>query len=329
MKTAKRIGIALILLLAIAYLGISYALSNRVLHPNRSFEHTKQVIEKYWHTTYDSVIKTFPEQEDFTVMTQDGIKLSTHYFSYSDSATCLIIFAHGWGTTWADMLKYVPLVEDCGCDLVFYDHRAHGESEGKNATGGILESKDLLALTAWLQETTGIERKNIGWVGSSWGAAAALMAGASEDNVGFIIADAPYQDWYSAIFERANREYGAAADFLSFGVMQTVNWRAGIDYKDANVLNAIEQVEEPILLLHSKDDNNTASFQSENIAKKMNKKSLFFLTTFGNNHVMDVINNKPEMKAIAHNFLYNIGWKCGAPVVKRKLSDIFQEAKQR
>ena len=320
MKTLKKVGIVLIALLTVAYAGISWVLSNRVLHPNRSFEHTKTVIEKYWNTTLDDVLKTLPEPETFNVATEDTVALKVHYFSYSDSANCLVVFAHGWGTTWADMLKYIPLVEDCGCDLVFYDHRAHGESGGENATGGILESKDLLALTTWLHETTEIPFNNIGWVGSSWGASAALMAGADSLQVGFIIADAPFQDWYSAIFERANREYGVAADFLSFGVMKTVNLRAGVDYRAASALNLADKVEEPVLLLHSKDDNQTASFQSENIAKKLNKNAEFHLTTWGNNHVMDVLNNKAEMKAISTKFLTRIGWNCGETVAKRKLS---------
>lgn len=245
-----------------------------------------------------------PVPESFSVTSTDGLKLSAKYFETSDSSTCVIIFSHGWGAIWADMLKYAPLFSDCNCDFVMYDHRVHGESEGEYATGGLKEAQDLWLLTEWLQNNKSMPLSQIGWIGSSWGAASSIIAGADQRNVGFIIADSPFQDWNAAVFERAIRDYGSGIKFLAVGVMQVVSLRAGVDYKKASALDNVSAIEEPLLLIHSEGDQETASTQSVNISKNMKPDhTQFHHTPWGNDHVMDVVANTNEFRSIVNDFL--------------------------
>lgn len=303
MKTIKRIGIILVILLVVGYLFLCWNLSALVLFPDSSFDKTKTTIEEEWGKTYPEMIALLPQGEPFEIASFDETVIKGRFFK-NDGSDCAIIMAHGWGETWHGMLKYVPAFENCNCDFVFYDHRVHGESGGKYATGGLKESKDLLAVTDWTKEKTGLPDDQIGWVGSSWGAATSIYAGVDERSMAFIIADAPYQDWYSAIFERAIKDYGDGIRIVSGGVMQVVNMRAGVNYKDASARDLISQVDEPILLMHSKDDTQTASFQSVNIAANMNQdNSEFYLLEFGNDHVKDVLNNTEDVQNIVSSFL--------------------------
>jgi uncharacterized protein len=311
MKFLKRAVIILALIICAGYISISWVLSNRVLTPNATHDKTVEKIKIHWGTTYEEMMKLLPSPTDFSVSTFDGLTLQGKYFNVSDSASCAIIMAHGWGVTWANMLKYVPAISDCGCDIIIYDHRAHGESGGQYGTGGINEAKDLLTVTEWVQNQYGFADNQIGWFGSSWGAAAALIAGADEKNVAFIIADASFQDWYSAVFERAEKDYGKGIKLIAPGVMQVVNWRANVDYKEASVLNVAEKIEEPVLLIHSEGDQATASSQSVNISKKLNKNSVFHHTQWGNAHVMDVVNNQEEYRKLIKEFLIGVKFQCG------------------
>ncbi|MFK7952988.1 MAG: alpha/beta hydrolase [Ekhidna sp.] len=303
MKLLKRIVLILVVFIAIGYVSISWVLSNRILKPNATHETTVEKIKIYWNTTYETLMDPLPSPSDFSVNSFDGLILKGKYFNMSDTSNCAIIMAHGWGVTWVNMLKYIPAISECGCDIFMYDHRAHGESGGDFGTGGINESKDLIAVTEWVQKEYEFNDDQIGWFGSSWGAAAALTAGAEEKNVAFIIADAPFQNWHSAIFERAERDYGNGINFLAPGVMQMVNWRAGVNYEEASVLNLADQIEEPVLLIHSEADQATGYIQSVNISRKLNSNSSFHLTKWGNKHVMDVINNKEEFTQLVNNFL--------------------------
>jgi pimeloyl-ACP methyl ester carboxylesterase len=304
MKILKRILQFAFVLGIIGYGYAAWTLSDRVLFPTSSLEKTKSSIVKYWGTTYEASMKNMPAFKSFNVKSKDGLKISAKYFQTSDSSSCAIIFSHGWGAVWADMLKYVTAFSSCNCDYVMYDHRVHGNSEGEFATGGIKEADDLWRITQWVNEKKGYKLSEIGWVGSSWGAATTLIAGSNHKNVGFILADSPYQDWYSAVFERAIQDYGRGIKLIGFGVMQVVNYRAGVDYLEASPKLSAARILEPVLLIHSMADSETSSSQSVNISKNLNKDSWFFHTEWGSDHVMDVVNNPEEYGHLIYDFLF-------------------------
>ncbi len=303
MLLVKRIFTILLILIVISYAGLSYLLSNRILNTNSTIQKTLDDIKNYWGTSYEEMIALLPPPEDLSVVSKDGIKIRGKYFTVSDSSSCLFIFAHGWARSWENMLKYYPIVDDCGCDIIMYDHRAHGESDGEFPTGGIRESQDLLSVTEWAADKKGFEWNQIAWVGSSWGAGAALIAGADDRNPAFILADSPYQDWYSAIFERAVEDYGAWINGIAPAVMFWVDHRADINHKDASPMNAAKKITEPVFIIHSKADPKTNSQQSVNIAQYLNESSQFYHTEWGNIHVMDVISNKAEVKELLKAFI--------------------------
>ena len=295
-----------LLFLAICYIGVSWALSIPILSPKSSLAISRSVIKADWGTTYEEMVKLLPKPTDFSVVSFDGVTLQGKYFAREDSPKYVIIAAHGWTCTWADMLKYVPTLADCPCDLILYDQRGHGLSDSAYPTGGINESKDLLAVTEWVQKNKGFQDQEVGWLGASWGGAAALQAGATEKNVGFIIVDAPFQNWYSAIFERAGRNYGAWTRFVSIGIMEIVNWRTGVDYRKASPLQAAKKITAPVLLIHSQMDTATDSQQSVNIAKNLNAKSVFHHLTWGGGHTLDVVIHQDKFRAIVNDFLKTV-----------------------
>ncbi len=303
MKTIKKLFIALFFVLLISYVGISFMLSNRVLNPNSSMERTLEEIPIYWPVTYEDLMALLPQPEEVSIEGFEGISLHGQYFDASELDKCLFIFAHGWGRNWPNMLKYYPMVLQCGCDILMYDHRVHGMSEGNYPTGGIKEAKDLLKVTKWAKENKGYELNRVAWFGSSWGAGAALIAGAEDLNPAFIVADSPYQDWYAAIFERAIEDYGQGIQLIAPGVMQVVNFRSGVNYKEASPFESVKSITEPVLLIHSQSDPETNSNQSVNISKNLNEGSIFHHTQWGNEHVMDVLNNTEEMKGLLVEFI--------------------------
>jgi len=296
-----------LLLLALLFLGVYFGIawyfSGLILFPESSLDITKHRIQTVWGNSYEALIAPLPEPTNFTLQSFDGIPLKGKYFARMDTANCVIIFAHGWTSTWAGMLKYEPVLTDCTCDLVMYDHRGHGESGTAYPTGSVNEAKDLITVTEWVQKTKGFTDKNTGWLGASWGGATVLKAGAADKDVAFIIADAPFQDWHSVIFEHAVKEYGSGMNFVSAGVMQVVNWRTGVDYKEASPLNAASKIVEPVLLIHSTTDEITNSQHSINIAKNLNDQSVFHLLTWGGKHTEDVRIHQDQFQVLINDFL--------------------------
>lgn len=222
----------------------------------------------------------------------------------ADSSNCAVILAHGWSTSRLSMIKYMYLFKDCGCDIIAYDHRGHNKSDKAYATGGIKEAEDLLKITEWTRNTTGFSDDQIGWLGVSWGGATALQAGADDENVAFIIADSPFQDWHSAVLERAIRDYGQWINVFVPTIKGIVDWRAGVRFSDASALNSAPDIDEPVLIIHSKADSATASIQSVRIAAALNpQKSDFYQTDWGNDHAEDISNNPEEFEVLVDAFL--------------------------
>ncbi len=289
--------------LSILILGTLYSLSDQVLDPESSMELTQQRIIDKWGSNYETEMSHLPAPIEISIPSPAGYQLHGQYFAASDTADCAIILCHGWTSNWAGMLRYAQAVQPCGCDMLLYDHRAHGQSGGTYPTGGIRESEDLIAVTHWLQHNKNYELDQIAWLGASWGAATALQAGAADTDVAFIIADSPFEDWYAAISERAVEQYGDAAHTLLRAVMQIVNWRSGIDYHDASALSAADDIDEPVLLIHSAGDQETHSAQSIHIAERLNDRSVFHHTQWGNDHTADVRNNMVDYQALISDFI--------------------------
>lgn len=307
MKLFIRAGlIAAISVPLLAFAGISYYFSTIILTPSaNTLEEEKAIMKDSWKTSYEEVMAQFSAPETFTTTSVDDITIAGWYFEHpADSVDCAVVLPHGYGRMRANMLKYAPVFWECGCDLVLYDHRAHNETGGDHPTAGIKEKMDLIAVTEWLQEKTNLADKQIAWMGESWGAATVLMAGALDKDVAFIVADSPYQDWHSAIFERAYRDYGTWVKALAPTVMWLVDMQAGVNHEDASPLEAADDIVEPVFLIHSQDDSATDSEQSVNIAKNLNPaKSEFHHTDWGSDHVMDVINRPDEYKQMIHDFI--------------------------
>ncbi|MEM1216246.1 MAG: alpha/beta fold hydrolase [Bacteroidota bacterium] len=296
----------LLLLLGLVYLGLSWYLSSLVVYPARR---TNAKVKELMFTRAGIDIDTFrtklpAEAEAFEVSSQaDGIKIVGSYFP-QDTSRCAVVIAHGYGSTRLSMMKYAPLFYDCGCDIVVYDHRAHGESGGVHTTGGIREGKDLLSVTQWLMDRSDLDRSAIGWMGESWGGATVLHAGATDEDVAFIIAESAFQDWETAVFERAIEQYGPIISWFKAPVWAIVSWRIGEDAYAASVVEQAPKVKEPTLILHSDSDVETAPYQSANIAAALPETShRYHPLDWGAKHGNNVFTRPAEYRALLFTFI--------------------------
>ncbi|HKK74736.1 MAG TPA: alpha/beta fold hydrolase [Saprospiraceae bacterium] len=300
----KRIFFFLAILLILLYLGICWYFSNIILNPPQGdpLERTEKMLAIKGPNA-QPINDWLSVPDTFSVKSVDDVSLRGWHFQ-ADSAQCAIIMAHGWSTSRLAMIKYMYLFEDCGCDIVIYDHRGHNKSDDAYATGGIMEAKDLLRITEWTQQRTGFSNQQIGWLGVSWGGATVLQAGAEEENVAFIISDSPFQDWHSAVLERAIRDYGAWINIFVPTIKALVSLRASVHFSGASSLLRAPDIDEPVFLIHSKADSATASWQSVNIAEKLNPDlSIFHHTEWGNDHAADISNNPAEFKVLVDQFI--------------------------
>jgi uncharacterized protein len=170
-----------------------------------------------------------------------------------------LVFLHGHSDNRHLAVRAAECFSALGYDVLAYDQRAHGRSEGDHCTYGFLEKRDLVrALDAF-----GIERAVV--LGTSLGAAVALQAAPFEKRIEAIVAHAPFVDLRAAIddrsriFSRRLIEAGIAA----------AEQEAGFRADEVSPLIAARSVKAPVLLVHGSRDPWTPPWHSQRILEAL------------------------------------------------------------
>jgi len=129
--------------------------------------------------------------EDVSFLTPDGLRLSGWWIDSGSDLT--VVPLHGYSVSrWAFYIP--PVIEEAarrGYNVLAFDFRAHGRSEGRRTTIGVRELDDLRAALDWL-ETRGVGGvDSVGLVGFSMGGVVAIRALAEDRRVACAVADSP------------------------------------------------------------------------------------------------------------------------------------------
>jgi len=185
---------------------------------------------------------------------RDGLRLDGWWIPAPQAPKGTVIICHGREGSCERELPHAQTLHQAGFNVLMFDFRAHGRSEGQYVTFGMYEKDDLLGALDFLAER-GIER--VGVLGFSLGATTAIITAAITDRIAAIVAEGAVARLKPTLARRLWR-YGVptplgwllAAWALAFAAAMT---RGRIDQVDA--VRWIPHIRAPILLIHgSKDD---------------------------------------------------------------------------
>ena len=158
-----------------------------------------------------------------------------------------ILADHAWVRNTAHMLR------DAGYRAVMVDLRGHGQSTGEYITFGVVESRDLVQLTTWLQKNQ-LAGETIGVYGVSYGASTAIEYSAIDPRVTAVVAVAPFATLGDEAPHFARTLVPIPGLFLSghnyADVLVDAGRLAGFDPAEASPLAAIRHTHARILLMH-------------------------------------------------------------------------------
>ena len=251
--------IGLVVLVAVAYIGISWVFSEKLIAPQ------DRPLGKVDPTEYGLPKPTVVD------VPGDGVKLSSWYFQNPRKERCAVIMLHGFGGARAEVVGATPLFWDRGCDLLLYDSRGHGDSSPALLSFGVHERQDLKLAIAWLSRRTKLPVSRIGLVGWSYGAASAIQAAAETPKIGFVVADSSYSSLEDIARVQAEKQFGSWAKVFVPGALKVAGIRGGFDAGNANPAAEIRHVQAPVLLIHSRQDGFTPYQHSQKIFAASNK----------------------------------------------------------
>jgi fermentation-respiration switch protein FrsA (DUF1100 family) len=191
--------------------------------------------------------------EPVTFTSQDKTILRG-WFIQSPAPRATIIFCHGHGGSKAPDLKYVPWLREQGYNVLLFDFRAHGESDGDLTSLVYYERQDVLAAIAYLQQR-GIHQ--VGLLGFSMGAAVAIATAPLSQAVRAVIADSAFAELRTIVNKGLRNRH--IPQCISLPLTTLILWiaghRLGCQLSDSDPLRWVGRISpRPLLIIHGGQD---------------------------------------------------------------------------
>ena len=181
------------------------------------------------------------------------LKISGWLFRSKKPDAPTVIALHGKGSNRIGVLRFGKLFYERGFNVLIYDQRHHGRSEGSYTTYGYYEAHDVSTAIDFL-ESQNVNTKRLGIIGESFGAATSLLAGAIDARIQFVIADSSYTDMPNAVKDNAWR-----MNYMPHYPIPDIGFAVAALLADFNPwevrpIDALKSINKPVLIVHCDQD---------------------------------------------------------------------------
>jgi dipeptidyl aminopeptidase/acylaminoacyl peptidase len=188
------------------------------------------------------------QYENVSFQTADGITLRGWHVASAKETNKTLILLHGYPADKGNILPALAFLQK-DFNLLLFDFRYLGESEGSYSTAGAKEVEDLLAAIRFLKSRAITE---VGVWGFSMGGAVALMAIERAPEIRAVVAESSY----ASLSEMALEFFKVR--LINYPIAYLIGLWAklflGIDLRDVSPAEKIRDSEIPILITHSSAD---------------------------------------------------------------------------
>lgn len=182
----------------------------------------------------------------------EGLNLVGEFFDFGYDKSVIIVA----GRTECCKYSYFYAMpyKDAGYNVLVFDTRAHGWSDGKYNTAGIKESGDLLAWMKYLHDE--LNQNHIITHSICVGGSACMIAATREDTPSYYekcIFDGLFISFVES-FATHMKEQGHGKSPIFYMVWFWFRVKSGVSVKLARPIKYIEKLNKPVLFLHGKED---------------------------------------------------------------------------
>lgn len=199
----------------------------------------------------------------------DGITLRGWFLPAGESAHT-IIFMHGYRSNrlqpGVPALELARSVIEAGFNVLMFDLRNSGESEGSVTTLGYHEVKDVYGAVRWLKSEQAARAERLGAIGFSMGAVTAIMAAANEPAIEAVVADSGFSDLRSYL-EAHMPLWTGLPDFpFTWAIMTMLPPLIDLDVDAVSPRSVMPRLEQPVLIIHADRDETIPASEAEILA---------------------------------------------------------------
>ena len=197
--------------------------------------------------------KTTPDNygmpfEVCSVPSVNGKQLYT-WLILNDPSNPTVIVLHGWGGNAAAMLPLAQPFFQHGFNIILFDARNHGRSDGGGHSSMPRFAEDLESVIDWSRQR--VEGKLV-LLGHSVGAAAVLLAASRRNDVDAVISIASFAhpEW---LMQRYFQRFHLPERLIQL-LLRYIEWIIGHRFEDIAPVNTLCRLRCPALLVHGTAD---------------------------------------------------------------------------
>jgi pimeloyl-ACP methyl ester carboxylesterase len=230
---------ALLLILVLAIIEMPSIAAGGLLHPAR--------VALYSTTPPGCVEREFDG---------DGLTLRGWSCAAAGERRGSIVYLHGVADNRSSAVGVIEHMTQRGFDVVAYDSRAHGQSDGDACTYGFYEKRDLIRVIDSLSPGPVV------LIGSSLGGAVAIQGAVGNGRISGVVAAEAFSDLPTIAIERAPRILPGLLINRAFRVAEE---RGRFEVASVSPVVAAASLRIPVLLIHGAEDADTPPEHSQRI----------------------------------------------------------------
>ncbi len=185
----------------------------------------------------------------------DGVRLSGSF--YPGSRGEALILCHGFRACSLDLIGAAADFNARGYNVLLFDFRGHGQSEGKQSSIGYKERRDLCAAVEYLKGRPEVDPTRIGVMGISMGAATAILTAAECKDIKAVVADSSFAALTDVVHAAVRNmvKLGLPTPFVAGPLVMFSELFSGFKTTWVRPVDAISAIApRPVLLIHSTGD---------------------------------------------------------------------------
>ncbi len=253
MKVLKRILIVIVVVIIAGFFYASWYFSGEIV-TFKPVTIEEQLEVKKFHDLAEFGVT--PEEVTFTTYEKsdrgkgEKLTLAGWFIPGRSAKSPTFVVLHGQNDNRIGSLKYSGMLARAGYNVLAYDHRYHGLSEGDYCTFGYFESSDVSAAIDYLESRGDCNTESLGVLGESMGGATAIMAAARDSRIKLLVEDSSFSDLITVIADYGKKLYGLPKFPLVDSAVFLAGVRAGFPPKKVSPIEEIGKVTVPTLIVH-------------------------------------------------------------------------------
>ncbi|MCX6012119.1 MAG: alpha/beta hydrolase [Chloroflexi bacterium] len=226
--------------------------------------------------------------------TVDNLTLHGWFIPSVDSNTVIVMLHAAYGHR-ADssigLLNIAAGLVNNGYNVLTFDLRGHGDSEGHIISGGYYEKRDLFGALIYLQQR-GFHK--IGVIGFSLGAATTLLTAAETQDISAIVSDSCFADLNVIIGSEITKRTRLPG-FVARPLVYLAKKYYHVDFRSIKPEKEVSKIyPRPILFIHGANDNRVPLNEAYRLLKASNNPLNQLWIAPDSPHIRSYINNPEE-----------------------------------